>query len=49
LVVRRDWNFLGNAGRKHQGSFNLAEVLAAFLTKFQFRLTTKLDNQTHVR
>jgi hypothetical protein len=49
VVVRRDWNFLGNAGRKHQGSFILTEVLAAFLTKFQFRLTTKLDNQTNVR
>jgi hypothetical protein len=45
LVVRRDWNFLGNAGRKHQGSFILAKVLAAFLTKFQSRLTTKLGEQ----
>jgi hypothetical protein len=39
---RRDWNFLGNAGRKRQGSFILAESLAAFLTKYQSRL----DNQT---
>jgi NADH/NAD ratio-sensing transcriptional regulator Rex len=44
LVVRRDWNFLGNAGRKHQGSFNLAEVLAAFLTKFQFRLEAEKES-----
>jgi hypothetical protein len=45
LVVRRDWNFLGNAGRNHQGSFILTEGLAAFLTKFQFRLTTKLSSR----